>query len=96
MDIDDENKAPTVGEIAKNISNSQNTVPERITRLENKGFVKRVKNSYDRRISRVVLTEEGRNLINLICKEANSKFLFNSIITLSYSYYMECIQSLFR
>jgi DNA-binding MarR family transcriptional regulator len=79
LDVDDELKGPTVGEIAKNINNSQNTMSEKITRLENRGLVKRIKDSEDRRISRIVLTEEGRNLIDSIDKEANSKFLFNSI-----------------
>ncbi len=79
LDINDEVNAPTVGEIAKNINNLQNTVSERITRLENKGLVKRVKDSNDKRISRVVLTQEGRTLINSIDKQASSKFLFNSI-----------------
>lgn len=79
LDINDEYQAPTVGEIAKNINHNQNTVSERITRLENKGLVKRVKDSNDRRISRVLLTEEGRDFIELIEKEASSKFLFHSL-----------------
>lgn len=79
LDVTDEGTAPTVGQIAKNINNSQNTVSERITRLENKGLVKRIKDSSDRRISRVVLTEEGRKLINTLDKQASSKFLYSSI-----------------
>lgn len=79
LDIKDEYQAPTIGEIAKNINHTQNTVSERITRLETKGLVKRVKDLNDRRISRVFLTEEGRNFIELIEKEASSKFLFHSL-----------------
>ena len=79
LDINDEYQAPTIGEIAKNINHTQNTVSERITRLETKGLVKRVKDLNDRRISRVYLTEEGRNFIELIEKEASSKFLFHSL-----------------
>lgn len=79
FDIDDEFKAPTVGQIAKNINNSQNTVSERITRLENKGLVNRKKDINDKRISRVVLTDKGRELLEAIENEASSKYLFSSI-----------------
>lgn len=79
LDVYDEYKAPTVGEIAKNINNSQNTVSERISRLEIKGLVKRIKDIKDKRISRVVLTDAGKDLLDSIEKQASSKFLFNSI-----------------
>lgn len=79
LTVNDETLAPTIGDIAKSISNSQNTVSEKITRLENKGLVTRVKDSKDRRISRVILTEEGRKLIDEISSQATSKFLFDSI-----------------
>lgn len=79
LDVNDEIQAPTIGQIAKNINNSQNTVSERVTRLENKGLVSRIKDSSDRRISRVVLTDEGRSLINQIDMQASSKFLFYSL-----------------
>ncbi|MFT8350586.1 MarR family winged helix-turn-helix transcriptional regulator [Clostridium saccharoperbutylacetonicum] len=82
IDITDEFKAPTVGQIAKNINNSQNTVSERITRLENKALVKRIRDVSDKRISRVVLTEKGRAVLELIEKEASSKYLFNSIFNM--------------
>ncbi|PJI08761.1 MULTISPECIES: MarR family winged helix-turn-helix transcriptional regulator [Clostridium] len=79
LDVEDSKAAPTVGEIAKNINNSQNTVSERITRLENKGLVERKRDKQDRRISRVYLTDKGRELIEEMDKEANSKFLFDSL-----------------
>ncbi|WP_238915358.1 MarR family transcriptional regulator [Clostridium sp. YIM B02555] len=82
IDIADEFKAPTVGQIAKNINNSQNTVSERITRLENKALVKRIRDVSDKRISRVVLTEKGRAVLEAIEKEASSKYLFNSIFNM--------------
>lgn len=82
IDIADEFKAPTVGQIAKNINNSQNTVSERITRLENKALVKRIRDVSDKRISRVVLTEKGRAVLESIEKEASSKYLFNSIFNM--------------
>lgn len=91
LDIKDECKAPTVGQIAKNINNSQNTVSERITRLENKGLVNRIRDTNDKRVSRVVLTAEGRKLLEAIEKEASSKYLFNSLANMEEIY----INSLF-
>lgn len=79
LDIPAEHEGPTVGEIAKTINNSQNTVSERITRLEKKGLVIRVRDQNDRRISRVLLTGEGRDFIKTIDKQANSHFLLNSL-----------------
>jgi MarR family transcriptional regulator, organic hydroperoxide resistance regulator len=97
LDVDDGIKAPTVGQIAKNISNSQNTVSERITRLENKGYVMRIKDKDDRRISRVVLTEEGKMLLDSIDKQANSRFLADSISNMEegdIDTLMECLRKL--
>lgn len=85
INLSDEISAPTIGDIAKNINNSQNTVSEKVNRLEKKGLVKRVKNDEDRRISRVMLTDEGRKLINAINEEASSKFLLDSISALEES-----------
>jgi DNA-binding MarR family transcriptional regulator len=78
LDVDSES-APTVGEIANSIDNSQNTVSEKITRLENKGLVTRIKDAKDRRISRIVLTEKGESLIGDISRQANNRFLFDAI-----------------
>ena len=97
LDVNDEFKAPTVGQLAKNINNSQNTVSERITRLENKGLVKRTKDNNDKRISRVVLTDDGKDLIKLIDKQASSKFLFNSISNMEdidINDFLKCLEKL--
>lgn len=85
LNLNDEMSAPTIGDIAKNINNSQNTVSEKVNRLEKKGLVKRVKSDEDRRVSRVVLTDEGRKLINDISEEASGKFLLESILDLEES-----------
>lgn len=90
LEVNDEYVAPTVGEIAKSVNNSQNTVSEKITRLENRGLVKRIKDSKDKRISRVVLTEEGRDYINSISRQANNRFLFDSISSME----EKCIDNL--
>lgn len=82
LDVSDESNAPTVGKIAKNINNSQNTTSEKVTRLENKGLVRRVRDTNDKRVSRVLLTEQGRALIDAIGKQANNNFLFLSIANL--------------
>lgn len=85
LNLSDEMSAPTIGDIAKNINNSQNTVSEKVNRLEKKGLVKRVKSEEDRRVSRVVLTDEGRKLINDISEEASGRFLLDSILNLDES-----------
>lgn len=85
LNFSDEMSAPTIGDIAKNINNSQNTVSEKVNRLEKKGLVKRVKSEKDRRVSRVVLTDEGRKLINDISEEASGRFLLDSILNLDES-----------
>lgn len=82
LDVYDGGSAPTVGEIAKNINNSQNTVSERISRLEAKGLVERVKDSNDKRISRIFLTGAGKKLMESIENEANSSFFHDSLDSL--------------
>ncbi|MZK53531.1 MarR family transcriptional regulator [Clostridium beijerinckii] len=94
LDVNNEFKAPTVGQIAKNINNSQNTVSERITRLENKGLVSRIKDIDDKRISRVILTDKGRKLIESIENEASSKYLFNSISSMEDIYIDSLLKNL--
>lgn len=97
LHVNDEEKAPTIGEIARNVDNSHNTMSEKITRLENKGLVKRIKDKNDKRISRVCLTENGRNLIDLIDKQASSKFLYNSILNMEerdIDDFLKCLEKL--
>ncbi len=97
LDVGSESSAPTVGEIASSIDNSQNTVSEKITRLENKGLVTRIKDEKDRRISRIVLTDEGRSLIAAISNQANNRFLFDSISKLGdrdIDDFLECLKKL--
>lgn len=99
LDAPDDVKLPTVGQIAKNINNSQNTVSERISRLENKGLVKRVKDLKDKRISRVVLTDDGRKLIHEMGSEAESMFLFDSISRMKerdIDDLLECLEKLIK
>ncbi len=53
-----------IGEIARKISLSQATVTNIIDRLEAKGLVLRTKNSLDRRQVIVIITSNGKNIIN--------------------------------
>lgn len=71
--------APTIGHMARNINQSQNTVSEKLTRLENKGLLFRVKDPKDKRISRVLLSDSGKALIASIDTQANSRFLVNAL-----------------
>ena len=79
LDLPADAAAPTVGALAKNINNTQNTVSEKIGRLEKKGLVARVRDELDKRISRVVLTDQGRKLIVAIEKEAEGSFLADAL-----------------
>ena len=78
--IDEESEPPTIGLLAQNINVSQNTVSERISRLEKKGLVERKMDKKDRRISHVVPTDSGRRLLNAISSEADSGFFQNALL----------------
>lgn len=82
LEVEDGFLAPTVGELSKNIKKSQNTTSEKISRLEKKGLVSREKDPQDKRVSRIQLTDQGRQLIEAISKQANNTFLYDSIAQL--------------
>lgn len=77
--ISDEALPPTIGEIAADLGNAPHTLSERIKRLEKKGLVEKIKDDKDLRINRVIFTEKGRNLINIIKKEANDIFIQSAL-----------------
>lgn len=79
LDFDDESGAPTVGSLAKNVNVSQNTISERITRLENKGLVLRVADKNDKRVSHVILSEQGREFLNFLDTEAEADLLHDAL-----------------
>lgn len=66
---------PTIGQIAKKDNKAQNTISERISRLEERGLVERIKDNKDRRVSRVSLTELGNKLISSIDYQASNEFV---------------------
>lgn len=73
------NTYPTIGEIAKKFNKAQNTVSEKITRLEDKGLLNRVKDENDRRISRVIITGLAKELLKKINDEASNDFLYKAM-----------------
>ena len=83
LDISDDTLPPTVGQIAANIGNAPHTLSEKIKRLEKKKLVEKIRDSADLRITRVVLTESGRNLVKHIKNEAGNTFIFNTLAKMS-------------
>ena len=77
--LPDEEKTPTVGELAKSFSSTQNTMSERISRLEERGLVVRTRDAGDRRISHVHMTREGDELVASIGSEMDKSFVSNSL-----------------
>ncbi|WIV11599.1 MarR family transcriptional regulator [Proteiniborus sp. MB09-C3] len=71
---------PTIGEMAVETKKAQNTISERISRLEEKGYVERIKDKNDRRVSRVILTGAGAELINSINYQASNELIRKALI----------------
>jgi DNA-binding MarR family transcriptional regulator len=70
---------PTINDIANKLDRAQNTVSEKITRLEEKGLIARRVDIDDRRITRVEITQKGSQLINKIEKEKNHKVILSAL-----------------
>jgi DNA-binding MarR family transcriptional regulator len=81
MDVPEDSGLP-VGQLANHTGNAQNTISERITRLEAKRLVARVRDAGDRRINRITLTAAGRELIETIGREAGAILLREALETL--------------
>lgn len=71
---------PTINEISNILNRAQNTISEKVTRLEEKGLVKRVDDEKDRRITRVLVTEEGLKLVEAIKKERNNRATYMALL----------------
>lgn len=78
-----DNAGPKINDIACRQNLSQNTISERVTRLEKMNLVVRVKDESDRRISRVKLSAQGKELLNKISNEADSSYVINLLGSLS-------------
>ena len=64
----------TVGEIREAILSSNGTIPVIINNLVKLGMVRRAKDPEDHRRSVIELTEQGRELIELVCPENDRMF----------------------
>lgn len=70
---------PTIGEMAAKIGNAPHTISEKIKRLEEKGFVEKIRDKHDQRINRVVLTSKGRKMVHNIRIESKDVFFYNAM-----------------
>lgn len=70
---------PTIGEIAEKYERAQNTISEKISRLEEKFLVERKSDLSDRRICRVDITLKGKELVNTIRKERRDKSVLRAL-----------------
>ncbi|CCQ97846.1 putative Uncharacterized HTH-type transcriptional regulator YsmB [[Clostridium] ultunense Esp] len=69
-------KPPTINEISKKFNRAQNTISEKISRLEEKELVSRVDDPKDRRVTRVIITERGLDLIHTIRQERSNRVTY--------------------
>ncbi len=74
--------SPTINEISNKFSRAQNTISEKISRLEEKGLVERVGDPNDRRITRVILTEKGLDLIKTIKRERSTRVTHTALMNM--------------
>lgn len=65
LDIASSLKLPTMGEVAHHVHLTNGTVTTAVKRLERKGYLVRVKDGVDRRLSRVQLTNKGNDVVAL-------------------------------
>jgi DNA-binding MarR family transcriptional regulator len=92
-------QSPTVGEIANRSGNAPHTLSERIKRLEKKGLIIKIKDTRDLRVSRVVLTAQGRELVKRIKKESRDIFFYTALEKMdekSLDCLVECFKELFK
>lgn len=76
----DNKNPPTIGEIARRSDRAQNTISERVSKLEEKEIVMRVKDPHDRRVSRVMITDKGKKLMYSIKKSVANEFVYSALL----------------
>lgn len=76
----DNNNPPTIGEIARRSDRAQNTISERVSRLEEKELLVREKDPHDRRVSRVMMTNRGKELMHSIKKSVANEFVYHALL----------------
>lgn len=92
-------QSPTVGEIANRSGNAPHTLSERVKRLEKKGLIAKIKDTRDLRVSRVVLTARGRELVKRIRTESRDIFFYNALEKMdekSLDCLLECFRELLK
>lgn len=72
-------KPPTINDISSKLNRAQNTISEKVTRLEEKGLAKRIGDENDRRITRVLVTEAGIELVKTIKKERRNRATYTAL-----------------
>ena len=88
--IHTDSKGVTIGELARYLFRSHNSVSELVTRMEKKGWLKRVKETSPNHRVRIVLTEEGKEA----CHQACSPEFIHEIISSLTPEQREQLQSL--
>lgn len=72
-------EAPSINELSKRFNRAQNTISEKISRLEGKKLVEKFDDELDRRITRIIITSKGKELIGTIREERNIKIVYNAL-----------------
>lgn len=77
LDKKDTNKR--VKDIAKKFKIAQNTMSEKISRMEEKNLISRKQDEKDKRAINIELTEEGKKMLTSIRYKARNEFIKESI-----------------
>ena len=70
---------PTISDISKKFNRAQNTISEKVSRLEEKNLAIRTDDEQDRRITRVIITEKGIELIHTIKQERSNRATYRAL-----------------
>lgn len=77
--LNKQNLPPSVNDIAKSFNRAQNTTSEQISELAKKDLVNKVDDENDRRITRIIITDKGKGLIDTIKEERNIKIVSHAL-----------------
>lgn len=72
-------RAPTIKDVSNKFNRAQNTISEKVSRLEEKGLVERCEDTEDRRITRVCITKKGKDLVNTIKQERSNRVIYKAL-----------------
>lgn len=77
--IIDQKEPLSIGRLAGVFNLAHNTMSEKLSRMEEKGLLEKVKDESDRRIHRIQLTKKGRKLIESIRHTARKEYVANAL-----------------